>query len=75
MAVYVQKVWNNVPCIVTEGVAVDFSKNGSTLYVLNETRHRMAMFKTVQVARYWVEEGPATLLPVAFGESNQTIPF
>jgi hypothetical protein len=58
MAVFVQKTWNNVPCVVAEGVGVEFSKNGSTLYVVNAAGHRMSMFKAGFVKKYWVESDP-----------------
>jgi hypothetical protein len=74
MAVFVQKVWNDVPCVVTEGVAIEFSKSGTTLYVLNADGHRMSMFKAGWVTKYWVEGSPAVLLPEMRGEFSQTAP-
>jgi hypothetical protein len=72
MAVFVQKVWNDVPCIVTEGVAVEFSKNGSTIYVVNAGGHRMAMFKAGFVEKYWIED----ILSISRnrGGSSQKVP-
>ena len=74
MAVFVQKIWNNVPGVVTEGVAVEFSKNGSILYVLNANGRRTAMFRAGEVAKYWVEGCPVIPLAGIACESNQTIP-
>jgi hypothetical protein len=71
MAVYVQKCWNTTPCVITEGVGVELSKNGSTLYVVNAAGHRMSLFKMGFVEKYWVETSPNNFPAPAVAESNE----
>jgi hypothetical protein len=73
MAVFVQKFFCNVPAVITAGVGVTFSKNGSVLYVVNGNGHRMAMFKTRLVEKYWIEDSPVSSA-AEVKEFNQTIP-
>ena len=59
MAVYIHKVWNAVPCVITEGVSIKFSANNTYLYVLDAKGNEIAKFRSQVVCDYWVESSTA----------------
>jgi hypothetical protein len=61
VAVYVQKFYNEKPSVVPDGVGVLVSSTGYHLYVVNAEGAKIALFRTPEVEKHWVESDRVSL--------------
>jgi hypothetical protein len=63
MALFVQRSWNELPVILTEGAAVRYNRNRKLLFVFNSEGWVVATFLTELVTECWIEVDGSRLPP------------